>query len=159
MEALKSKWIFRKELKREKCLFLSKKWGFSPLLIALLHNRGVAEEDIGKFIHPSLQDLYDPFLMKDMDRAVKRIIEGIRKKERILVYGDYDADGITATSLLLKFLRDLKISGYFYIPHRQNEGYGLNREAIRKASKKKINLIITCDCGIPPPRRLSMPIV
>jgi len=145
---IKSKWIFKKGLEREKLLSLSKKWGISPLLIALLHNRGIAEEDIGKFIHPSLQDLYDPFLMKDMDRAVKRIIKSIRKKERILIYGDYDADGITATSLLLKFLRDLEISGYFYIPHRQSEGYGLNKEAVRKASKKNINLIITCDCGI-----------
>ncbi len=148
MENLKPKWIFRKGLEKEKSFPLSKKWDLSPLLIALLHNRGVAEEDIGKFIHPSSQDLYDPFLMKDMDRAVKRIMKGIHKGERILVYGDYDADGITATSLLLKFLRDLKISGYFYIPHRQSEGYGLNREAIRKASKEKINLIITCDCGI-----------
>ena len=148
MENIKPKWIFRKGLERERCFSLSKKWGISPLLIALLHNRGIVEEDIEKFIHPSSQDLHDPFLMKDMDRAVERIIRGIHKKERILVYGDYDADGITATSLLLKFLRDLKISGYFYIPHRQSEGYGLNRGAIRKASKENINLIITCDCGI-----------
>jgi len=130
---------------------LSRKWGLSPLMIQLLYNRGIVEEEdkeIKSFLYPSLKNLHDPFLMKGMDTAVQRIIKAISHKERILIYGDYDVDGVTATTLLLQFLRSLGVSAYYYIPQREKEGYGLNKSSIDKAIEMEIGLIITCDCGI-----------
>mgnify|MGYP000704586733 CR=1 FL=1 len=141
------KWILRKKWEEEKCRTLSQKWGVSPLLVKLLLNRGVEEDSFESYLFPSFDKLYDPFFMEGMEEAVNRILLSISRKERVLIYGDFDVDGITATSLLLKFMRDLKFPSFYYIPHRQSEGYGLNKEAIKKAFAKKIKLIITCDCG------------
>ncbi len=146
---MERKWIIREPLKREKRLFLSREWGFPPLMVQLLHNRGIVEsEEVKRFLYPSLKHLQDPFLMKGMDMAVQRITEAISRKERILIYGDYDVDGISATTLLLQFLRSSGVSAYFYIPHREKEGYGLNRSSLDKAVEMGIDLVITCDCGI-----------
>ena len=146
---MERKWIIREPLKREKRLSLSREWGFPPLMVQLLYNRGIVEsEEVKRFLYPSLKHLQDPFLMKGMDKAVQRITEAISRKERILIYGDYDVDGISATTLLLQFLRSSGVSAYFYIPHREKEGYGLNKSSLDKAVEMGIDLVITCDCGI-----------
>ena len=146
---MERKWIIRQPLKSEKRLSLSREWGFPPLMVQLLHNRGIVEsEEVKRFLYPSLKHLQDPFLMKGMDRAVQRITEAISGKERILIYGDYDVDGVSATTLLLQFLRSSGVSAYFYIPQREKEGYGLNNGSLDKAVEMGIDLVITCDCGI-----------
>jgi len=106
-----------------------------------------AKEKIWEFLRPDLKNLHDPFLMKGMERATQRILKAFSQNEKILIFGDYDVDGITSTTLLLLFLRDLGISAYFYIPQREEEGYGLNKSVVKRIAKKGINLIITCDCG------------
>lgn len=143
------KWIIQKPLDRGKSLSLSREWGVSPLMVQLLHNRGITGKDeVKRFLYPSLEHLQDPFLMRGMDRAAQRITKAISNKERILIYGDYDVDGVTATTVLLEFFRSLGVSAYFYIPQREKEGYGLNKSSIDKAVEMGIELIITCDCGI-----------
>jgi len=145
---MQKRWVIKKELGKEKSLSLSKKLNLSPILIQLLYNRNIAEDGVEGFFHPSLKDLHNPFLMKGMETATQRVMKAISRQEKILIYGDYDVDGITATSLLLLFLRELGISGYFYIPHRREEGYGLNNKVMEKIAQKGIDLVITCDCGI-----------
>ena len=104
--------------------------------------------DIRKFLNPTRNDFYDPFLLPDMEKAIDRIEEAITKNEKILIYGDYDADGITSTTLLTKFFKDIGINVENYIPNRLTEGYGLNNKAIDKIKEKGTKLIITVDCGI-----------
>jgi single-stranded-DNA-specific exonuclease len=122
----------------------------STLLVAqILLNRGINnKEEAQKFLSSDLGNLTDPYLVNDMEKAVKRIIEALKGDEKILIYGDYDVDGVTATSLLLLFLRDLGFSAYYYIPNRVKEGYGINMKSIRRFHKKGISLVITVDCGI-----------
>lgn len=126
---------------------LASEWGVSPLLVKLLINRGVEADSFSSYLFPSFDHLYEPYRMKGMQEAVERILLAITRKEKLLVWGDFDVDGVTATTLLVKFMRDLKFPSYYYIPHRQNEGYGLNKEGIKKAFAKNIKLIISCDCG------------
>ncbi len=117
-------------------------------VVQILHNRGCATpEAIEKFFAPSLSDLHDPFLMNDMDKAVDRIIKAIHDKEKILIHGDYDTDGITGTALLISNLTRLGATVSYYIPHRLEEGYGLSRAGIEEAIKGKCSLLITLDCG------------
>jgi single-stranded-DNA-specific exonuclease len=114
----------------------------------ILENRNITNyEDIKSFLSPSLSNLYNPFLLKDMDIAVDRIIKAILKKEKIFVVGDYDTDGVTSTSLLLKFFQEIGVDAYFYIPKRA-DGYGLSLDAIKKAIEYKSRLVITVDNGI-----------
>lgn len=141
-------WILRDQVGCQKRLFLSKKWNVSPLMVQLLHNRGIDEEALEEFLRPSWEHLHDPFLMKGMEAATNRIVKAISDGEKMLIYGDYDGDGVTATSLLLLFFRSLGTSAYFYIPQRKTEGYGLNRTSVEKAAREGIDLVITCDCGI-----------
>ena len=128
---------------------LAQELGISPILGGLLVQRGITKaQDAKKFFRPQLPDLHDPFLMKDMDVAVERLNKAMGKKERILIYGDYDVDGITSTTVLKKYLLDRDITVDTYIPNRLHEGYGLNKSAIEKIKEKGIDLIITVDCGI-----------
>ncbi len=130
-------------------LWLAGKVGISKILASLLMNRNVTSADSAKsFLSPRLGALSDPFLIKDMDRAVELITDFILKKKSITVYGDYDADGLTATSLLFDFFSRLEIPISFYIPHRLEEGYSLNEKAIRKIAGGSTGIIITVDCGI-----------
>lgn len=147
MRIAETKWLLKKEWEEKRCRSLSYRWKLSPLLIKLLLNRGVEEGSLQRYLFPSFDKLHDPFSMDGMREALHRILLSISRKQKILIYGDFDVDGITATSLLLKFMKDLKFPSYYYIPHRQSEGYGLNKEAIKKAFAKNIKLIITCDCG------------
>lgn len=122
----------------------------SELMATLLVNRGIVDKkDIEIFLAPTRNDFHDPFLMPDMKEAVDRIEKAIEKNEKIIIYGDYDVDGVTSITVLKKFLesRGMTDVGY-YIPKRLDEGYGLNKEAVKKIYDKGYQLIITVDCGI-----------
>lgn len=128
---------------------LSRELNISPTLASLLLNRGVnTVEDARDFLEGSLERLHNPYLMKDMEPAVNRILNAVKKGEKILVYGDYDADGITGTALLTKALRQLGAEAGYYIPERLNEGYGLNRQFVGWARDEGVSLVVTVDCGI-----------
>ncbi|MBW1856807.1 MAG: single-stranded-DNA-specific exonuclease RecJ [Deltaproteobacteria bacterium] len=128
---------------------LARKLGVSKLLASLLMHRNITSTDSARsFLFPKLGVLRDPFLLKDMDSATELIKSFIDKKKKITIYGDYDADGITATSLLYDFFSHLKIPISFYIPHRLKEGYSLNETAVREIAEDGTDLIITVDCGI-----------
>ena len=117
-------------------------------MLSILESRGLTtEEEIEKFIQCSLSDLRDPFLLKDMEKAVNFILEKRDKKETIWIYGDYDVDGITSTSLLYLAFKEIGINAKYYIPLR-DEGYGLNKEALKEIKGNGGTLAITVDCGI-----------
>jgi single-stranded-DNA-specific exonuclease len=120
----------------------------SDLLAGLLVNRGISTvEEATVFLNPEFKNLHDPFLLNGMEEAVNRIKKALSKKEKILIYGDYDVDGLTAAALLTSVLKEMGGSVCSYIPHRVKEGYGLNEEAIHLAYKNGVNLILTVDCG------------
>lgn len=128
---------------------LAREFGLTPLQAQLLINRGVSDpQHADSFLRPRLAHLADPMLMKDMDDALAVILEVIENQEKITVFGDYDADGLTATALLSNFFSGLHIPVSFYIPDRLKEGYGLNRPAIERIARNGTGLIITVDCGI-----------
>ena len=120
-----------------------------PAIAAILVNRNiVSPEDASSFLGASLNQLSPPFTLKDMDVAVHRILKAINRREKILIFGDYDVDGVTATTILLEFFRSVGADVSYYIPHRITEGYGLQSSHIMNcALAKKINLIVTVDCG------------
>ena len=133
----------------EKIKELQEKYNINKLLATILSNRGIIEEkQIKKFLDPKRTDFYNPFLMPDMESAVNRILKAIENNEKIIIYGDYDVDGITSVTVLKSFFQDRGIHVDEYIPNRLNEGYGLNKTAIEKISKQKYMLMITVDCGI-----------
>ncbi|MCX7921924.1 MAG: single-stranded-DNA-specific exonuclease RecJ [Clostridia bacterium] len=141
-------WVY-KEVPEEKVKEICNKASVSDLLAKIFLGRGIEDCDyIKRFLNPSLAELHDPFLMKDMDRAVARIVKAINSKEKIMVFGDYDVDGITSTSILYDFLCAQGASVGFYIPDRINEGYGLSISAIDRVIQGGVSLIITVDCGI-----------
>jgi single-stranded-DNA-specific exonuclease len=122
-----------------------------PIVLQLLYNRGLkTQKQIDEFLLPDYsQDLHDPFLFKDLEKVVTRIFQAIKNQEKIVVYGDYDADGVTAAAVLSKTLKYLGASSVdIYLPHRELDGYGLNEAAIKKIALQGVKLIITCDCGI-----------
>ncbi|MBR4389421.1 MAG: single-stranded-DNA-specific exonuclease RecJ [Prevotella sp.] len=128
---------------------LAEKIGMSPLLAQLLIRRGITTESAAKrFFRPQLADLINPFLMKDMDVAVDRLNDAMGRKERILVYGDYDVDGCTAVALVYKFLQQFYSNIDYYIPDRYDEGYGVSRKGIEYAKETGVKLVIILDCGI-----------
>jgi single-stranded-DNA-specific exonuclease len=123
--------------------------GLSPVISLLLVQRGMTlAEEVKKFFKPSLNNLHDPFLMPDMDKAVKRLNKALGNKEKILVYGDYDVDGTTAVSLVYKYLRPYSSTLDYYIPDRYDEGYGISYKGIDYAEANDVKLIIALDCGI-----------
>ncbi|MBX3240170.1 MAG: single-stranded-DNA-specific exonuclease RecJ [Chitinophagaceae bacterium] len=122
-----------------------------PVLCRLLAQRGIYTFDEAKyFFRPELSRLHDPYLMKDMDKAVQRLLLAFSRNEKILVFGDYDVDGTTAVSCMYQFLQDIYIAENidYYIPHRYREGYGVSKQGIDYAHKQGISLIISLDCGI-----------
>ena len=132
--------------------------GFSPVICLLLVQRGITSiEEAKKFFKPSLNDLHDPFLMPDMEKAVKRLNKALGNKEKILIYGDYDVDGTTAVSLVYKYLRPYSSALDYYIPDRYDEGYGISYKGINYARENGITLVISLDCGIKPSKRSNMP--
>lgn len=128
---------------------ICERYNLNKVIGKIIVNRHVVnDEDVRIFITPTRDDFHDPFLFKGMDIAVERIIKAINNKEKILIYGDYDVDGITSTTVLKKYLMDRGISVDTYIPNRLHEGYGLNKNAIDTIKERNIDLIITVDCGI-----------
>ena len=128
---------------------MSKELNISPILARLLINRGTKEAlSARRFLKADLKDLRDPYIFQDMEKAVDIILRAINNNERILIYGDYDVDGITSVTLLFSILKEFTTNLYYYIPNRFQEGYGLNEEAIDIAFKNNFKLIITVDCGI-----------
>ena len=128
---------------------LAEKIGMSPVLASLLIERGIKTESAAKrFFRPMLNELIDPFLMNDMDLAVDRLNDAMGRKERIMVYGDYDVDGCTAVALVYRFLQQFYSNIEYYIPSRYEEGYGVSRKGIDYAAEAGVKLIIVLDCGI-----------
>jgi len=137
------------ELAPSASLSLLKKYrGVSPIIAQLLYNRGLqTPEDAYHFLYDKELNT-NPFLMKDMDKAVERIRYAIKQQEKIVVYGDFDADGVTSTTLMMQVLSRLKANVQPYIPHRVDEGYGLNSPALLELASRGVHLVITVDCGI-----------
>jgi len=128
---------------------LAREINVNPTLANMLINRGVESfEEAKEYFRPSLSQLHDPFLMKDMDQAIERIEKAIQKEEKILVYGDYDVDGTTAVALVYSFLTGFYPHVEFYIPDRYKEGYGISEKGVRHAAENDFKLIIALDCGI-----------
>ncbi|HIW19602.1 MAG TPA: DHH family phosphoesterase, partial [Candidatus Alistipes pullicola] len=144
------RWVIKPQGDPEKVAALAAALGIAPVLANLLVQRGIeTEEDAWRFFNPKLENLHDPFLMKGMDRAVRRIDEAVQRQEPIMVYGDYDVDGTTAVAMVYSFLWKLgHPSLLFYIPDRYTEGYGISIKAIDYAERKGVKLIIALDCGI-----------
>ncbi|HUS89266.1 MAG TPA: single-stranded-DNA-specific exonuclease RecJ, partial [Desulfosporosinus sp.] len=123
--------------------------GISPVVADILVQRGFPQpEEAIEFLRPTLLNLPSSFCFHDMLRAIDRLSLALKQKEKVLVYGDYDVDGVTSTSLLYKVLSDLGVKAVAYIPNRQDEGYGLNSEAIERAAKAGVSVLITVDCGV-----------
>ena len=128
---------------------LADELGLHPTLARFLIERGIYKaEEAHAFFHPQLTQLHDPFLMKDMDRAVDRLNQALGRKERIMVFGDYDVDGTTAVALVYNFLRQYSSNLEYYIPDRDKEGYGVSLQAVDLAAAHGVRLIIILDCGI-----------
>lgn len=121
-----------------------------PVIEKILINRGICDEDSKKsFLNCDYeQDLHDPFLLNDMEKAVERILMAKKNQEKICIYGDYDADGVTSATLLKDFFDQIEIESFCYIPDRNSEGYGINEDAVEYIKKQKANLIVSVDCGI-----------
>lgn len=137
------------QIDEEKVNEISEKYSINKLLSTILVNRGITEnEQMRKFLSPKRNDFYNPFEMPDMEIAVERIIKAIEEKEKVIIYGDYDVDGITSVTVLKSFLEERGIQVSEYIPNRLEEGYGLNKKAVEEIAKNKNTLMITVDCGI-----------
>lgn len=146
---MEKKWAIREPADDSTVRVLSSELGIDPVLAELLVQRGVHTfEEARAFFRPSLERLYDPFLMKDMDKAVERVDRALKNGEKILVYGDYDVDGTTAVSLVYSFLSRLTHNVGYYIPDRYDEGYGVSTKGIDTAEAEGYSLVITLDCGI-----------
>lgn len=145
---MKKKWEYY-EQDKELVEQIAKKHNISTLLAKILINRNIVdEEEINVFLNPKRNNFHDHFLMLDMDKAVDRIIKAIKNKEKTIIYGDYDVDGITSITVLKKFLSERGLEVDYYIPNRLEEGYGLNKDAIQEIAKQGYTLMITVDCGI-----------
>ena len=127
---------------------IKNKYNVNKLVAQKLAENMLSDEEIKVFLNPTRKDFHNPFLLPDMEKAVDRILKAMEKKEKIVVYGDYDADGITSTTIIKRFMKDRGIDVGTYIPNRLDEGYGLNEEAIKEIASEKYNLMITVDCGI-----------
>ena len=147
---IEKRWVVKPQGNPKAVAAMAAATGISPVLANLLVQRGIDTlEKAKKFFNPQLSDLHDPFLMKDMDKAVERVERAVRNREKIMVYGDYDVDGTTAVALVYKFLCQIGHKDLlFYIPDRYTEGYGISTKGIDHAARKGATLIIALDCGI-----------
>lgn len=139
----------KKEDLLKKSEYIQNKYKLNSIVSNMLANKNLkTDEEIDTFLNPKRDSFGDPFEMPDMEKAINRIIKAIDKKEKIIIYGDYDADGITSSTILKRFFKDIGVNVDVYIPNRLIEGYGMNEEAIKKIANDGYNLIITVDCGI-----------
>ena len=142
-------WELRKKVDPQRVKSFSEELKVPEIIAAILLSKGISSyNEAYTFLKPSVDSLHDPFLMKGMDRAVARILDAVKDKEKILIYGDYDVDGVTSTSILYLVLTKFGGNVSYYIPERIKEGYGLSIERIKKAAGNGINLIVSVDCGI-----------
>ena len=124
------------------------KFNVTEFTAKMLIAKGIDEVSVANYLDPDISKLYDPYLLEDMEKMVERIIQAKENNEKVAIYGDYDVDGITSITLMYSFLRDLGLDVIYYLPDRQEEGYGLNNNAILGLKEKGVSLIITVDCGI-----------
>ena len=142
------KWVYN-NVDENEVTKIKEKYQISELLATILVGRNIVEDSkIKVFLEPTRKDFYDPFLLPDMEKAVERLIKAIDNNEKLIIYGDYDVDGITSISVLKKFLEDRGLKVGTHIPNRLDEGYGLNKDAINKIYEDGYRLMITVDCGI-----------
>lgn len=142
-----SKWLRKKVIKE--VVLEGRKLGLSDTISCILGNRGIlGEENIHKFLYPKLRDMHDPLLMEDMDEGTDIVIEAMNKGLKIVVYGDYDADGVTSTAIMYGAIKEVYENVIYYLPNREEEGYGLNGNRIKKLKSEGVDLILTCDNGI-----------
>ena len=143
------RWVYPEPLKEETLSALQAELNIPREIARLLAHRNITQfETARSFFRPDVEDLYDPFLMKDMEAAATRLSSAIRNREKVVIYGDYDVDGTTAVSILYLFLKSFGLQVDYYIPHRFKEGYGINQDGIRYSLDKKADLIVSVDCGI-----------
>lgn len=143
------RWVYAQPEQKDRVPALEQALGVPEKIARLLAIRGIENYDDAKtFFRPTIDLLHDPFLMKDMDLGAERLALAIRKSETVLVYGDYDVDGTTATSCVYTFLKEFGVNADYYIPHRFKEGYGINPEGIQYAESIGAHLIVSVDCGI-----------
>ena len=155
---METKWILHKSVDNQQVEEIVKALGIDKNLATLLVQRGITTFDEAKtFFRPDLSQLHDPFLMKDMDKAVDRVLQAINNNEKLLVYGDYDVDGTTAVALVYTYLKPFfkKKKIEFYIPDRYEEGYGISHKGIDYAAKNGFKLVIALDCGIKAVERIE----
>lgn len=146
---MEKRWLLKKQPDELLVSSLQHELGVSRSIAALLAQRGIGQfEEARNFFRPNIAHLHDPFLMKDMDRAVDRLSEAIHSKERVLIYGDYDVDGTTAVTIVYSFLKKLDVDCLYYIPDRYTEGYGFSMKGVDFAHEQHCSLIITLDCGV-----------
>ncbi len=146
---MEKRWYIKKQCDAESVKRLAEKLNINNYLANLLIQRGINDfEGAKNFFRPQLSDIHDPFLMKDMDKAVQRIKNAIKNNEKILVYGDYDVDGTTAVATVYLYFKNIYSSVDFYIPDRDTEGYGISIQGIDFAAKNEVSLVIALDCGI-----------
>ena len=146
---MEKKWVFKQQGDKRVISRLQKDLGVDFHIANLLAQRGISTYDEAKsFFRPQLSDLHDPFLMKDMDKAIERIEKAIVNNEKILIYGDYDVDGTSAVALVYSVLKEFYNNIDFYIPDREKEGSGISLQSIDFASQNEFKLIIALDCGI-----------
>ncbi len=145
---LQRNWLL-KEFDKNRVVEISKKFHISPLTSIILYNRGITEDnEISEFLSCDLKNLHDPYLLKDMDKAVERIMSAKENGEKLTIYGDYDVDGITSIAILYKHLTEMGFEVDYYVPDRIQEGYGVNREALDKIANNGTKVVITVDTGI-----------
>ncbi|MCT4615423.1 MAG: single-stranded-DNA-specific exonuclease RecJ [Marinifilaceae bacterium] len=146
---MEKRWVIQQEADQDKVLCLMQELGVDRIIANLLAQRGIYTFDEAKsFFRPQLSDLHSPFLMKDMDKAVERVLLAMKNNERILIYGDYDVDGTTSVALVYTVLKKFFDFIDYYVPDRYSEGYGISKKGIDYAEENKISLVIALDCGI-----------
>lgn len=146
---MEKRWVINEPGDEETVGALMESLGVDRVIANLLVQRGITTFDMAKaFFRPSLDDLHDPFLMKDMTKAVDRLVIAMEKQERVMVYGDYDVDGTTSVALVYTYLKSHFDFIDYYIPDRYSEGYGISKTGIDYAAENNISLVIALDCGI-----------
>ena len=142
------KWQYFENIDEEEINKLQKEFNINKMIAGILVSRGITCKNARIFLNPTRHDFHNPMEMPDMEQAVARIIQAINNKEKTIIFGDYDVDGVTSITVLKSFLKDRGLECGSYIPNRLQEGYGLNKEAIKKIADEKYSLMITVDCGI-----------
>ena len=145
---IEPQWEF-KTIDEESVSYVADSFGLPKKIAQVMSLRGIiSRADSKSFFYPDLEQLHDPFLLQDMDKAVDRILTAISGTKTVLIFGDYDVDGTTSTAFLILFFRSINVESHYYIPNREIEGYGVSKQGIDYAKYIGADILITCDCGI-----------